>query len=75
LARTVWTLVAWLLAGVLVTAVAALYERTRAARREATAPEADTASAVSEPERRARRGAEEEAAQEAEEEAEETVGV
>ncbi|MFH9089489.1 hypothetical protein [Streptomyces sp. NPDC017673] len=77
LARCVWTLVAWLLAGVLVTAVAALYERTRAARQEATAPGAGAgaAPAVSEPERKARRATEEEAAQEAEEEAEETVGV
>ncbi|MBG7696887.1 hypothetical protein HCJ76_01940 [Streptomyces sp. MC1] len=75
LARSVWTLVGWLLAGVLVTAVAALYERTRTARQEAAAPAAQSVPAVAEPGLGARRAAEEEAAQEAEEEVEETVGV
>ncbi|POX59592.1 hypothetical protein C3492_31600 [Streptomyces sp. Ru62] len=75
LGRSVWTLVAWLLAGVLVTVVAALYERTRTDRQEATVPGAEAAPAVSEPERTARRATEEEAAREAEEETEETVGV
>ncbi len=65
----------WLLAGVLVTAVAALYERTRAARQEADAPAAQAVPAVAEPGPGARRAPEEEAAQEAEEEVEETVGV
>ncbi|MEU3844588.1 hypothetical protein AB0E88_31725 [Streptomyces sp. NPDC028635] len=59
LGRTLWTLAAWLLAGLAVTGVAALYERAKA---PATAP-------APQPEEAA---AEEEAA---EEEVEETVGV
>ncbi|MET8563681.1 hypothetical protein ABZV75_25005 [Streptomyces flaveolus] len=75
LARSVWTLVAWLLAGALVTAVAARYERARAARQEAAAPAAQAVPAVAGPGPAARRAAEEEAEEEAEQEVEETVGV
>ncbi|MEU3415148.1 ABC-2 transporter permease [Streptomyces sp. NPDC006658] len=79
LARDVWTLVLWLLAGIVVTAVAALYERTVRARREAAGPgseaaHAETGTGRTGP-RHARDEAAREAAEEAEEEAEESVGV
>ncbi|GGS61240.1 hypothetical protein [Streptomyces cinerochromogenes] len=68
LARTVWTLVAWLLAGLAVTAVAGLYERARRTRQARQDAEAEAA-------REAARTAGEETEEEAEEEIEETVGV
>ncbi|GAA3772275.1 DUF3533 domain-containing protein [Streptomyces coacervatus] len=64
LSRNVWTLTAWLLLGLAVTAIAAAYERARAT---AVAPAA-TAAPVREVEEEAEE-------QEAEEEVEETVGV
>ncbi|MES9523617.1 hypothetical protein [Streptomyces capoamus] len=70
LARTVWTLAAWLLAGLAVTAVAAAYERTRRPLPAATAPGAE-----SEPRRDSAAQTAQEAEEEAEEEVEETVGV
>ncbi|MFF7091147.1 hypothetical protein ACFY9A_01965 [Streptomyces rubradiris] len=87
LARNVWTLVLWLLAGILVTAAAALYEGR--ARREAAHAESGTGTgtgaAPAGPESgrtgprhakdEAAREAERETEREAEEEAEESVGV
>ncbi|MFI2760507.1 hypothetical protein ACH5A3_16745 [Streptomyces echinatus] len=64
LARHVWTLAVWLLAGAVLTAAAALYERTGRPHRAAARPRP-------EPEREARPAATEEA----EEELEETVAV
>lgn len=66
LGRTLWTLAAWLLAGLAVTGVAALYERARR-----TASDPAPALAPESPEPAAGATAEEEA----EEEVEETVGV
>ncbi|MFH8935854.1 hypothetical protein [Streptomyces griseosporeus] len=72
LGRTLWTLVAWLLLGLAVTAIAARHERTTARAAEATARAADAAGiAVERPERQRAQDAEEEA----EEEIEEAVGV
>lgn len=78
LPRDVWTLVIWLLAGLLVTAVAALYEGDRRTRQSTaqeteadTGTEASPAAAVARSERDAERAAQEAA----EEEVEETVGV
>ncbi|MFD8719325.1 hypothetical protein ACFV2H_15295 [Streptomyces sp. NPDC059629] len=65
LSRNVWTLVVWLLAGLAVTAIAAAYERAKAAQAPVSAPTASVAV----PESPA------ELAEEAEEETEETVGV
>ncbi|MFG2788209.1 hypothetical protein [Streptomyces sp. NPDC048419] len=67
LSRNVWTLAAWLLLGLAVTVIAAVYERSKTARVSA-AP----ARATAEPALEAR---EEEAEQDAVEEVEETVGV
>jgi hypothetical protein len=67
LSRNVWTLAAWLLLGLAVTVIAAVYERSRAARVSA-AP----AQATAEPAVEAREVA---AEQDAVEEVEETVGV
>ncbi|AWT41472.1 MULTISPECIES: hypothetical protein [Streptomyces] len=72
LGRNVWTLVAWLLLGLAVTAIAGRHERTTARAAEATARAADAAGiAVERPERQRAQDAEEEA----EEEIEEAVGV
>ncbi|WP_316767147.1 ABC-2 transporter permease [Streptomyces sasae] len=65
LSRNVWTLVVWLLAGLAVTAIAAAYERAKAAQAPVSAP----TSSVAVPESPA------ELAEEAEEETQETVGV
>ncbi|RPE37822.1 hypothetical protein EDD90_0685 [Streptomyces sp. Ag109_O5-1] len=65
LSRNVWTLVVWLLAGLAVTAIAAAYERAKAAQAPVSAPTASVAV----PESPA------ELAEEAEEETQETVGV
>ncbi|MGW1600624.1 ABC-2 transporter permease [Streptomyces eurythermus] len=77
LGRTVWTLVVWLLAGVLLTVAAALYEGTGRTRREAahagTGTEAGAASAGTGTGRTGPRHARDEAAREAEREAEEEV--
>ncbi|MFE2263978.1 hypothetical protein [Streptomyces griseosporeus] len=74
LGRNVWTLVAWLLLGLAVTAIAALHERTRAA--DAPAQAADAAGIAAERRERQRaQDAEAEAGEEAEEEIEEAVGV
>ncbi|MFE2062686.1 hypothetical protein ACFXDH_09805 [Streptomyces sp. NPDC059467] len=67
LSRNVWTLVVWLLAGLAVTAIAAAYERAKAA--QAPAPVSAPAASVAVPESPA------ELAEEAEEETQETVGV
>ncbi|MEU0255077.1 hypothetical protein ABZ299_21815 [Streptomyces sp. NPDC006184] len=81
LARNVWTLAAWLLAGLLVTAVAAVYERTRRPLRQTAHPEGGTGpvAGTTSAEPAARKGTEAEteadAQEEAEEEIEETVGV
>ncbi|MFK0109433.1 hypothetical protein [Streptomyces sp. NPDC091217] len=69
LSRNVWTLVVWLLAGLAVTAIAAAYERTKAAQAQAPAPVSAPAASVAVPESPA------ELAEEAEEETQETVGV
>ncbi|WP_225827445.1 hypothetical protein [Streptomyces naphthomycinicus] len=74
LGRTVWTLVAWLLAGVAVTAVAGLYERTRRSRQHSTEPAAVTGTEAG-PQSPSGAVAEAKAEEEAEEEVEETVGV
>ncbi|MEU8033758.1 hypothetical protein AB0C13_34960 [Streptomyces sp. NPDC049099] len=76
LARNVWTLALWLVAGLVVTGIAALYERPRTARHAAghagtATPAADT-PALAPTEREAERATEQAAA---EEEAEEAVGV
>ncbi|MEV5665681.1 hypothetical protein [Streptomyces flaveolus] len=68
LGRSVWTLVAWLLLGLVVTGVAALRER-------ATAPAPAHPRHARPDGEKAEPHADEEAAEEAEEEAEETVGV
>lgn len=85
LARDLWTLAGWLLAGLLVTAVAGLYERTRRPAPQGpaagTATEAGTGAASVGPAIPTRDGAasgadaEEAAEEEIEEEIEETVGV
>ncbi|MFG2352388.1 hypothetical protein [Streptomyces sp. NPDC048521] len=79
LARNAWTLVAWLLAGLAVTAIAALYERTRTTGQTTARPgsgtQARTAHPVAQPERDAERDTGRASEQEAEEEVEETVGV
>ncbi|MFF9276644.1 ABC-2 transporter permease [Streptomyces griseosporeus] len=72
LGRNVWTLVAWLLLGLAVTAIAALRERTTARAADATAQTADAAGTAVE--RRERQRAQD-AGEEAEEEIEEAVGV
>ncbi|MFF9283333.1 ABC-2 transporter permease [Streptomyces griseosporeus] len=72
LGRNVWTLVAWLLLGLAVTAIAALRERTTARAADATAQTADAAGTAVV--RRERQRAQD-AGEEAEEEIEEAVGV
>ncbi|AOR36153.1 hypothetical protein BFF78_38420 [Streptomyces fodineus] len=81
LARTVWTLVVWLLAGLVVTGIAALHERPRQARHAAghagtaTGTDATAPAALASADQSATRVTDEEAARTAEEEVEETVGV
>ncbi|GHF55143.1 hypothetical protein [Streptomyces griseosporeus] len=76
LGRNVWTLVAWLLLGLAVTAIAARHERTTARAADAAARAADAAGiAVERSERQRAQDAEDEAHKEAEEEIEEAVGV
>ncbi|MGW1747587.1 hypothetical protein ACWCRD_18665 [Streptomyces sp. NPDC002092] len=72
LSRNVWTLIAWLLLGLAVTAIAAGYERARG---RTEAPVTAAAPVRVAEERKAEPKAEEKAEQEAEEEVEETVGV
>ncbi|MFI9248577.1 hypothetical protein [Streptomyces sp. NPDC053069] len=76
LSRNVWTLALWLVAGLVVTGIAALYERPRTARHAAghagTATQAPDTPALAPTEREAERATEQAAA---EEEAEEAVGV
>jgi hypothetical protein len=71
LARDVWTLVAWLLVGLAVTAIAALYERPRRARHAAGPREIPAEAVPTAAVTRTGPAAEEEAR----EEVEETVGV
>jgi hypothetical protein len=85
LPRTVWTLAAWLLAGLVVTGIAALYERPRHARHAAGHTGTPTGTETTAPPVLTRAGQEttrvtgEDAAraaeEQAEEEVEETVGV
>ncbi|MEU6508310.1 hypothetical protein [Streptomyces sp. NPDC046942] len=75
LARTVWTLAAWLLAGLVVTGIAALYERPRRARHAAAHGETATAGPTAAPAVQRTAADQAEAEAEAEEEIEETVGV
>ncbi|MYW16663.1 hypothetical protein GT039_13855 [Streptomyces sp. SID2955] len=73
LARTVWTLALWLLAGVAVTALAALHERTRRTSEDPAHPHTAPEPGPGAPEKGERAQDAEQA--EVEEELEETVGV
>ncbi|ROP54981.1 hypothetical protein [Streptomyces sp. PanSC9] len=74
LASDVWTLVVWLLVGLAVTGLAALYERPRRARHAAAGSTPAPGTTAGSPEPVAESDADR-AAREAEEEVEETVGV
>jgi uncharacterized phage infection (PIP) family protein YhgE len=75
LSRNVWTLLVWLLLGLAVTGVAALYERPRHARHAAGTTATAAPGAPPAPRPTAGEADARTAAEEAEEETEETVGV